>query len=263
MTHVLTNKKVVITGASSGIGERIAWHVAKKGGLPILLARRGERLNELIDSIEKSTGVRGYAASCDLAKRSDIERAFSMIKERFGVVDALINNAGFGIFESVEETSIEQYEAMFQVNVFGLIQCVKVVLPDFVAQGGHIVNIASQAGKMSTPKASGYAASKHAVLGFTNALRLEVKPKGVYVTGVNLGPVRTNFFDQADPDGAYQKSVERFMLDPDVVAQKVIKHLFTSKREINLPSWMEAGSKLYQLMPGLTEKVMRKQFEKK
>ncbi|WP_052114854.1 SDR family NAD(P)-dependent oxidoreductase [Pontibacillus chungwhensis] len=263
VTNTLNSKKVIITGASSGIGERLAWHVAKQGGVPILLARRGERLKQMIEQIEKDTGVAGYADSCDLSDRADIDRAFRAIKETIGDVDALINNAGFGIFESVEMTELDQYESMFQVNVLGLIQCVKAILPSFVSRGGHIVNIASQAGKMSTPKASGYAASKHAVLGFTNALRLEVKSKGVFVTGVNLGPVRTNFFDQADPEGNYQKSVERFMLDPDTVAQKVVKHLFTPKREINLPSWMEAGSKLYQLMPGLTEKLMRKQFEKK
>src|SRR5690625_7873825 len=105
-----------------------------------------------------------------------------------------------------------------------------------IYQKGHIVNIASQAGKLATPKSSASAATKHAVLGFTNALRLEAVKEGVQVTAANLGPVRTSFFKTADPEGAYQKNVAQYRLAPDYGARKVGRHWLTSKRETNMPN---------------------------
>src|SRR5690606_33540996 len=128
---------------------------------------------------------------------------------------------------------------------------------------GHIVNIASQAGKISTPKSAVYASTKHAILGFTNALRQELMDKSIHVTAVNLGPVKTNFFSHADPEGSYQKNVGKYMLDPEKVAEKIANHLFTGKREINMPLWMDFGSRLYQLFPSMMEKALKKQFNKK
>src|SRR5690606_5732016 len=86
---------------------------------------------------------------------------------------------------------------------------------------GHIINIASQAGKMATPKSAVYAATKFAVRGYSNALRLELRPFGIYVTTVNTGPMHTNFFNQADPTGSYLNKIARWVLDPQVVAKKV------------------------------------------
>src|SRR5699024_9715866 len=117
--------------------------------------------------------------------------------------------------------------------------------------------------KVATPKSSAYAATKHAVLGFTNALRLEAVKEGVKVTAVILGPARTSFFKSEDPEGAYQKNVAQSMLDPDYVAQKVVRHLFTNKIEINLPNWMEMGSALHRLFPNTMERLLKKQFNKK
>ncbi|KGX85995.1 SDR family NAD(P)-dependent oxidoreductase [Pontibacillus litoralis] len=260
MQKRIAGKKVVITGASSGIGARIAWHVAEAGGVPILLARRREKLAEIANAL---TGE-SYVYACDIADVQAIQETFRIIIQEHGTIDALINNAGFGMFETVYDMDMKHFRAMFDVNVLGLIQCVKEVLPSMMERReGHIVHIASQAGKMATPKSAGYASTKHAVLGFTNALRMELKPHHVHVTAVNLGPVRTNFFDTADPQGTYQQSVERYMLDPDKVAERVVKHLFTSKREINMPGWMELGAKVYQLMPGVMEKVLGKQFARK
>lgn len=260
MNNKLKNKRIVITGASSGIGERIAWHVAQGGGIPILIARRKEKLEELVANLS----VQGFWYTCDLADPEHIRTTFHSIFQDHGQIDVLVNNAGFGVFESVSDTDMNAFHSMFDVNVLGLIQCVKEVLPRMMEQNhGHIVNIASLAGKMSTPKSAGYASTKHAVIGFTNALRLEMSSYHIFVTGVNLGPVRTSFFDTADPGGEYKASVERYMLDPNHVASRIVSHLFTSKREINMPSWMEAGAKLYQLMPGVMEKVFRSQFSKK
>ena len=102
---------------------------------------------------------------------------------------------------------------------------------------GHIINIVSMAGLIATGKSSLYSATKFAAIGFSNALRLELMSYGVYVTTVNPGPIRTGFFDQADPDGTYLKSVERFLLEPDEVAKKNLFKIYKvkTKRELNLP----------------------------
>lgn len=260
----LTDKIVVITGASSGIGERLAYHAARNGAITILVARNKKILNNMAQSLNEKFGKRCHVFSCDIGDPDAWQTTLKKILSEFDRIDALINNAGFGVFETVAESSFTSFKNMFDVNVLGLIQGVRIVIPQMIdRKRGHIINIASQAGKMATPKAAGYSASKHAVLGFTNALRLEVEKDGVFVTAVNLGPVRTNFFKTADPEGKYQKAVSRYMLDPDTIAQRVTNQLFQKKREINLPSWMEFGSKCYQLFPNIMEFLLRKQFNKK
>lgn len=187
------------------------------------------------------------------------------LKRRFKrPVRLLVNNAGFGIFESALDASLEDMKAMFEVNVFGLIACTKMALPHMIRQDkGHIINIASQAGKIATPKSSLYAATKHAVLGYSNSLRMELAETGVNVTTVNPGPIQTDFFKTADKKGDYVKSVGRWMLDPDRVAKKIVSAMMTNKREINLPGWMNSVSKLYQLFPSLVERTGRSAFYKK
>ncbi|SES82057.1 hypothetical protein SAMN05216389_102320 [Oceanobacillus limi] len=266
MQDKLKNKKIIVTGASGGIGARIAWHIALNGGIPILLARSMEKLTEIQSKISRELQQECFVVQVDLTEANSVIKTFDRILLEHGKVHGLINNAGIGIFKEVSELSWEQIEKMFQVNVFALVKGTKVLLPHFLSQEedhNHIVNIASQAGKMATPKSSAYAATKHAILGFTNALRMEVKNSKIFVTSVNLGPVRTGFFDVADPDGTYQRNIEKYMLDPDIVAQRVVHHLFRQKREINLPWWMEVGSKIYNLFPKFMESVLKNQFHKK
>lgn len=262
MPKTVVNKKIIVTGASSGIGERIVWHIAKNGGIPIMLARSIDKLQMKQERLDRELHAESFIYQVDLQYKTQIDAVMKQVLFEHNQIHGLINNAGLGKFTYVKDTAWQDVNHMFQLNVFALMNMTQLLLPHFATHGGgHIVNIASQAGKISTPKSAIYASTKHAVLGFTNSLRLESNE--INVTGVNLGPVRTNFFVSADPEGTYQKSVDRYMLDPDKVAQKIVRHMFTKKREINLPYWMEIGSKLYQLFPGLMEFVLRKQFNKK
>lgn len=255
---------VLITGASEGIGEKIAIECAKQGAHPILIARRGDRLAELADQIQRDYAVSCYYYQLDVQDSAAIRETFSRIEQEVGNIDVLVNNAGFGIFNTAVDASLDEMKSMFEVNVFGLIASTKMVLPSMIERKkGHIINIASQAGKIATPKSSLYSASKHAVLGFTNSLRMEVKEANIYVTAVNPGPIRTNFFNIADQSGEYVKNVERWMLDPGKVARQIVSIMMTPKREINLPGWMNAGSTLYQLMPHVVERFAVKAFNKK
>lgn len=264
MNERVKGKKILITGASSGIGQYLAIHVARQGGIPIMVARSTARLEIIAEKIYDTFGVEGYWYEADLTSDADWKDIIDQICYDHGSLDALINNAGMAVFGLVSESKWQDIDRMISVNVKSLFRTTHQLLPHFLQQrSGHIVNIASQAGKIPTPKSAVYAATKHAVLGFTNALRMEVEGRGIYVTSVNLGPVRTNFFKQADPTGNYERAVDRIMLEPNEVALTVVNALFTKQREINLPSWMNSGSKVYSIAPTLMEKAMQGQFSKK
>ncbi|MFQ3542896.1 SDR family oxidoreductase [Halobacillus rhizosphaerae] len=264
MNRNVKDKKVLITGASSGIGMYLAIHIARSGGIPILIARSEDRLEIIANIVKERFGVDCYWYKADLSNDIDWKDIIDQICYDHGSIDALINNAGMAVFDLVVEAQWKDIENMLDVNVKSLIRAVHQLLPHFLKQGeGHIINVASQAGKIATPKSAVYSASKHAVIGFTNALRMEVEKEGVYVTSVNLGPVRTNFFRQADPSGSYERAVDRFMLEPNKVAFTITQSLFTNRREINLPLWMDSGSKIYQMLPVMMEKLMQNQFNKK
>ncbi len=255
----------MITGASSGLGYEIAKLAAQEGAKLVLLARRLDRLQLLKQKIEQDFAQKDVLVySLDVSKRTNVEEVFAEIFTRCGSIDVLINNAGFGVFDYAHEAKWEETEAMFQVNVLGLIACTQAVMSHMQARrSGHIINIASQAGKMATPKSSVYAATKHAVLGYTNSLRMELARDHVHVTAVNPGPIATDFFATADPSGAYVANVGKWMLQPEKVARAIIQAIGTNKREINLPKWMNAGSVFYTLFPRVVERLGRKAFFKK
>ncbi|GER66103.1 oxidoreductase [Weizmannia acidilactici] len=264
MNGRIRNKTIVITGASGGLGEKIAFACAKNGANLVLLARSLEKLEKIKAEIEAAYSVACDAIRLDVSEHEKIPAVFDAIYSRHGNIDILVNNAGFGVFDEVQDIRMEDVRGIFDVNVIGLIACTKAVAPHMQQKrAGHIVNIASQAAKMATPKSSVYAASKFAVLGFTNSLRMEMSRFGVYVTAVNPGPIATHFFDIADKSGTYRKNIEKFMLDPEKLAEKIAGAMFTNRREINAPQWMNAGSMIHALFPGFVERLGRNAFFKK
>ncbi|SHF58666.1 SDR family NAD(P)-dependent oxidoreductase [Ornithinibacillus halophilus] len=264
MQNKVKDKTIIVTGASSGIGERLVWEIARNGGKPVMLARSQEKLYELQRQLQTELKATSCVYPVDLSDENQTEQTVVKILSEHPIIHALINNAGIGMFDYVKDVNWNDVKDMFDLNVLSLIKLTHLLLPHFInKQDGHIINVASQAGKIATPKSSIYASTKHAVIGFSNALRIEMKQENVQVTTVNLGPVRTNFFELADPHGSYQKNVERYMLDPEKVAKKITQHLFSNRREINLPWWMELGSKFNYLFPKTLEKLLKKQFNQK
>ncbi|OAK42289.1 SDR family NAD(P)-dependent oxidoreductase [Bacillus wiedmannii] len=264
MTGRLQDKVIVITGASSGIGEQVAMQVAEQGVTPVLMARTEEKLKVLAEKIKETYNTPCYYYVLDVSEEMEVQSVFSKVLQEVGRIDILVNNAGFGIFKTFEDASMDEVKDMFQVNVFGLVACTKAVLPYMVKRNeGHIINIASLAGKIATPKSSAYAATKHAVLGFTNSLRMELSSTNIFVTAINPGPIDTNFFEIADQSGTYVKNMGRYMLKPTYVAEQIVKSMQTKKREVNLPKWMGIGPKLYVLFPGLFERIAGKSLSKK
>lgn len=260
----LKGKCVVITGASGGIGRETAIRSAREGARVILLARSIDKLNELKEEIAGRYQTEAYAFKLDVADTAQIKTVFDEIVAAAGEIDVLVNNAGFGVFKEAHAADLAEAKAMFDVNVLGLIACTQAVIPSMKRRKqGHIINIASIAGKIATPKSSVYSATKHAVLGYSNSLRLELMRDHVFVTTVNPGPISTNFFNIADESGTYVKNVAKFMLKPDYVAEKIVSAMLTKKREINLPGWMNLGSVFYTLFPRTVEAVGKNAFFKK
>ncbi|SFB88502.1 hypothetical protein SAMN04488168_1012 [Bacillus sp. 491mf] len=264
MNRRLQDKVIVITGASSGIGEELAMQAAECGAIPVLIARTEEKLRALKQKIETA-----YRTSChyyvlDVSNEEEVKLVFAQMLQDIGRIDILVNNAGFGVFKTFVDASVQEVKDMFDVNVFGLVACTKAILPYMIEQNsGQIVNIASLAGKIATPKSSAYAATKHAVLGFTNSLRMELANTNITITAINPGPIDTNFHTIADQSGTYVKSVERYILKPNYVAQQIVKAIVMKKREVNLPKWMNLGPIIFSLFPGLFERVVGKSLSKK
>lgn len=260
----LKGKNIVITGASGGIGAEIAKLCAASGANLVLLARSIGKLEQLQTELQQKHQVKVGVFQLDVSDTAQVQEVFQRIFETIGDIDILVNNAGFGIFREAHLATIDEIKGMFDVNVVGLMACTSMVLPKMRERRfGHIINIASQAGKIATPKSSVYSASKHAVLGYTNSLRMELSDYNVQVTSVNPGPIATNFFNIADEKGTYVKNVQRFMLQPEYVAQKVVNCMLTKTREINLPRWMNMGSVVYILFPRLFERIGRRAFNQK
>ncbi|MCM3692940.1 SDR family NAD(P)-dependent oxidoreductase [Neobacillus niacini] len=260
----LKGKNIVITGASGGIGAEIAKLCGASGANLILLARSIEKLKQLQTELQQKHQVRVDIYQVDVSDTDKVREVFSEIIAKIDYIDILVNNAGFGVFREAHEATMDEIKGMFEVNVVGLMACTSMVLPKMRERRfGHIINIASQAGKIATPKSSVYSATKHAVLGYTNSLRMELSDYNVLVTSVNPGPIATNFFNIADEKGTYVKNVQKFMLQPEYVAGKVVDSMLTKTREINLPRWMNMGSVVYVLFPRLFEKIGKKAFNKK
>lgn len=253
MKESLRDRIVLITGASSGIGAATARLMSERGALVVLCARSEDRLRRVAAGLKGPHDVRVM----DVRDDASVERVVAEVTERHGRIDVLVNSAGYGEFVPFLESPPEHFRDMMEVNYLGTVRCIRAVLPHMLRAGrGHIVNIGSIAGKLATAKASGYAATKHAVLGLTAALRQELRGTGVRVSAVNPGPVDTPFFDRADPQGTYVRNVRWFMLSPERVARAVVRVVERGKAELDLPWTAAVGARLVQLFPRLTETVL-------
>jgi NAD(P)-dependent dehydrogenase (short-subunit alcohol dehydrogenase family) len=182
--HINQTTVVAVTGASSGIGRALSLELAARGARLGLIARRGDLLEE-IAAEARSRGGDAIALPCDVTSRAEFEQAIEQTIERFGHLDVLVNNAGRGQYAYIEETPDEQIENIFRVNVFSLWYGTSAALRHMHRRGrGHIINMSSMAGKLGYPANAVYVAAKHAVVGFTRALRAELAGTGIHATVV-------------------------------------------------------------------------------
>lgn len=245
-------KIVVVTGASSGIGEVTAVAFARAGASLVLAARRVERLDRIVAAIERRGGT-ATAVPCDVGDAGQLRRLAAVVDEAFGRCDVLVNNAGISGGGAFEGVSFEQIERTIDVNVLGVMFGTKAFLPMMLRAGrGHIVNVASLAGRYAAPGASVYSASKHAVVAFSEALHHELEPRGVLVTSVNPGLVATEGFPQTGVDA-------RLVMRPERVAKAIVDVVRSGKApEVSVPRWGGAGQIGRVLFPGPYRWVVRR-----
>ena len=179
-----------ITGCSTGFGKELATLILDRGWRAVVTARKVEQVQELVKGHESNA----LAVALDVTQPDQIAAAVQQAESRFGQIDVLVNNAGYGYLAAVEEGEDEPVRQMFETNFFGLVALTKAVLPGMrKRRSGHIVNVSSIGGLMSFASTSYYHATKFAVEGLSESLAIELKPLGIKVTIVEPGPFRTDW----------------------------------------------------------------------
>jgi short-subunit dehydrogenase len=255
------DKVIVITGASSGIGKQVAIDFAKKGVKAVaIVARNSDRLNEL--ALEIQNKCECFVCPCDVSDKSAVVSMASNVLKKFGNIDVLVNNAGYGILGKVELQSVEEMEAVTATNYLGMIYCTKAFLSSMLARkSGHIVNVASLAASFGIPGLAAYCGSKFAMLGFSESLSHELRGTGVGITVVSPVGVRTNFFDH--PSFKKNKSWNmRYSLDVTTVSRSVLKASTSHRFEIVVPFFMRGAIWLKHTIPYVTNPIVGKSFRR-
>jgi short-subunit dehydrogenase len=237
---------VVVTGASSGIGEATAVAFAKRGARLVLAARRMERLETLARRIESAGGT-ALAMKVDVTAAGDLEGLPALVEEVFArPCDVLVNNAGIPGRDRFHELSYEQIRGVVDVNLLGVLYGCRAFLPGMLARGhGHVINVASLAGLFAAPGAGLYSATKHAVVAFSESTNYDAERRGVHVTAFNPGFVETEGFPQRGVPGWAVLPVERVAESIVTIAREGIAPLYS------LPRWIAPMQAFRALTPSL------------
>lgn len=221
----------VVTGASAGIGRATALAFTSRGSTVVVAARREDLLGELVSAIE-ARGGRALAARCDVAEREQLDALAGRVRAELGRCDVLVNNAGVPGGGPFLDLTVEQIERVVRPNYLGVLYGTKAFLPMMLEAGrGHVVNVASLAGRFALPGSSVYSSTKHAVVAFSEALHFEVAPRGVLVTTVNPGVVHTEGFPHRD----------RRAMAPERIAATILDVVERGRApEVSLPRWLAA-----------------------
>ncbi|BFH74154.1 SDR family oxidoreductase [Sulfurisphaera javensis] len=243
-------KIAIVTGASKGIGKAIAVRLKNEGYNVIAISRTKSEVGDIIYETDVT----------------DKENDFRIVKEivnKFGRIDVLVNNAGFGIYGSFLDTSIDEEDYMIKTLFNAPLYFIKAVYPIMVRQReGNIINIISEAAYVATPKLIVYSAAKAALAHFTNALWAEARKYNVKVSGIYPGPVKTNFTSHPSFKNSEDK-FSKYAVEPEKVANAVIKAIKSGKREIYVPSKLKIEPyflKLSMIMQDFTYWIVSKYF---
>jgi uncharacterized protein len=250
----LTGKNVVITGASSGIGRATALEMARRGANLVLGARRIERLDEVAAQC-RALGVRALAVTADVTQPEDCRRLI----DSAGEVDVLVNNAGFAILGPFAEASLADLREMMNTNYFGAVHCTQAVLPRMLARGsGTIVNVSSIIGLMGVAGMTGYAATKFALVGFSEGLRDEVLGRGVKVALVFPGTTETEFFVRAEKGKMPGASRLMPAVKPERVARAVCDAAEDGRYRRILPVLAAVYMRMKEVFPRFAHALFRR-----
>ncbi|HEX2206871.1 MAG TPA: SDR family oxidoreductase [Longimicrobium sp.] len=256
---------VIITGASDGIGREVALRLADQGAWLALAARDAARL-EAVAAGCRTRGGRAIAVPTDVGDQAQCRRLVERTVEEYGRVDTLVNNAGVSMWARFDQvTDLAPFETMMRVNYMGSVWCTHAALPHLKRTRGRIVGVSSLTGRAGVPTRSGYAASKHAMAGFFDSLRIELADDGVSVTMVYPGFVSTGIRQRAfGPDGkplAVNPVREAEVMTPEECARQIVAAAAGRRRELVMTARGKVGQWIKLIAPGLVDRIAKKAIE--
>jgi len=255
----LKDKVVLITGASSGFGEDAALLFAKEGCKVVLAARRIDRLQELAAKIQDAGGE-AIAIPVDITNTVEVANMLKSALDTYGQIDILFNNAGIGRVDWFENHSLDSdIDMLVSVNLTALMQVTRLVLPHMLKRReGHIINMSSVAGLIASPLITSYAASKYGARAFTDALRREVAPFGIKVSGIYPGPAATEFGQHIGKNKAFGSVRKTFntRMTSAYVARRVLDVARRPRRSLVIPWWFRVVAGFDTLFPVIVDWIL-------
>lgn len=239
---VWQDKNVMITGASSGIGRGLALEIARRGARVGLVARRADLLNEIVAEVER-LGAQALALPASVEDAAAMREAAEQMRRKFGPIDVMIANAGIGTTTDAAELDASEVARIFGVNVIGAASSVAAVVPEMVQRGrGQIVAISSLAAYRGLPKSASYGASKAAVSAFFESLRLDLQPRGIDVTIIHPGFIKT-------PLTAGRDAQMPFLMELDDAVLKIVNAIEKRKKSYAFPWQLATIVRAGMIMP--------------
>lgn len=254
-------RTALITGASSGIGRETALALARRGTSVVLAARRKDRIDALAEEIRESGG-KALAIQTDVSRVEEVDRLFEIALQQYQRLDWLINNAGAGLFASIEETTPEQMERIWRTNFMGTFYCIRNAIPVMKKQGqGHILTISSMAGMRGTPMNGAYCATKFAQAGLMDTLRRELKE--IVCTLVLPGSTETEFIQAMENPGNRKVQHSGFVQDAATVAKAIVQAIERPSARVITQKFGRTLLVFNAISPEWTDWLVRKTIKKK
>ena len=260
----LADQVIVITGASLGIGLATAEAAAKQGAKLVLAARSTGALNEIIATIT-AAGGEAIAVTCDVSDRKQVDRVAAAAIERFGRIDTWVNNAGQGLYGRLEQVAEADSRRLFDVNFWGLVNGSLAALPHLKAKGGALINLGSEVSEAYVPLLGMYTATKHAVKGFTDALRVEVEDVDkapVSITLIQPTAVDTPFPQHARNYQDKEAKLPSPMIEPAKVAEAILHAAANPTRDTRVGLMAKLNTTMATLTPGVADWMAAKQADR-
>jgi short-subunit dehydrogenase len=251
---------VIVTGASRGIGRAAALEFARKGAKVVLASRTIPRMEELSKEIT-ALGSEALIIPCDVSVETECKQMVSKAIDRFGHVDVLVNNAGFGYYAAVENFKTEDLNKIFLTNLYGAIWCAQAVIPHMKGRRtGHIVNVSTVLSKRSVPYMTGYCMTKSAMNAMDEGMRLELRPFGIGVTLVCPGLTETDFQSNADRIGYAPPIRNEGGMSADKVGRVIVRAVERRQRRVALTISGKILLGFQRISPALTDEILHLAF---